>query len=477
MVNGVIEAAVEEDDVDRLPAPPEWWFDAPLLEESLDGDGIELPPLEAAAMAVDRLAAQETWRLGDNRLLRHLDQLGVLADRLQGIRHRMITGAEQRKICSEQQGWTTADRIAHTDHVPPRRARATVKLAADLSRFPLIRQAVCNGRATLDQASAICRSLRELPPAIEEDVLRRAQQDLIGYAQDFDAAGLRRLGNHLVEVIAPDVVEDRLGRQLSRQERRAQRDRYLNWKYTGDGSIDFHGRLPVAQGETVTATIEAYAKAARGLDRSLDPEAEITTGSQRRADALAAIIDDIQSRQCAPSIGGDRPRAVITIQYEELIAGIRGAQLVGSGEDVSPGTARRMACDADVLPAVLGGPSTVLDLGRTVRLFTGQVRQALILRDGGCAFPGCDAPPARCEGHHLTPWWAGGKTRLDNGVLLCPHHHDIVEPDPRAPAGSRWTIELDDHGLPQVRPPGRIDPTRRPRRHSRFTERSMRRRR
>jgi hypothetical protein len=117
-----------------------------------------------------------------------------------------------------------------------------------------------------------------------------------------------------------------------------------------------------------------------------------------------------------------------------------------------------------------------LDMARPVRLFTGMLRQALILRDGGCAFAGCDIPPAGCEGHHVQPWWHGGETKLSNAVLLCRHHHRLVEPDPNAPPGSRWAIRLDGSGLPEVVPPLSIDPHQKPRQHSRYAERRYHRR-
>ena len=92
-----------------------------------------------------------------------------------------------------------------------------------------------------------------------------------------------------------------------------------------------------------------------------------------------------------------------------------------------------------------------------------------VLRDQGCAFPGCDAPPAACEAHHTRPWWAGGTTCLTNGVLLCPYHHRLVEPDPNKSARVQWQILIDPAtGLPWFTPPHQIDPDRVPRLHHRF---------
>ncbi len=428
---------------------------------------------------IDHLATDSDWQLTDDQLLRRVDQLGVLTQRLTGLRMRALHETHRRKICEEQQGWTLANHLVTTEPQSLTAARATVKLADDLGRYEQVGSALTAGRISVAQARAIVRPLAELPAGTDDDHLDRAQQTMIDHARRFDPAGLRRIGNHLVDVISPDAVDDTLGRQLERQEQRARRDRFLSWQYDGEGSIALRGKLPVVAGEAFIGQVEAYTQQTRtrGLDRGLDPEAEITTTAQRHADGLIAMVQDVAARGLAPTVAGDRPRAVITVQYADLLAGIRCASLVSSGQPIAPGTARRIACSGDLLPAVLGGPSAVLDVGRAMRLFTGPLRTALVLRDGGCAFPGCDAPPARCEGHHLQPWWAGGRTALDNGVLVCGHHHDLVEPDPRARPGSRWEIRLDQHGLPEVLPPDRIDPRRKPRQHSRFAERSLRQRR
>jgi hypothetical protein len=144
-----------------------------------------------------------------------------------------------------------------------------------------------------------------------------------------------------------------------------------------------------------------------------------------------------------------------------------GARLVGTGEPVPAHLVRQWLCDADLLPVVLGGPSEILDVGQAQRLVTPGIRAALEVRDGGCVFPGCNAPPAACHAHHIIPWYRGGPTALWNLVLLCPHHHGIIEPE-RDPAADRWTLTLRADGISEIRPPRRVDPTQRPRLHARF---------
>jgi hypothetical protein len=110
------------------------------------------------------------------------------------------------------------------------------------------------------------------------------------------------------------------------------------------------------------------------------------------------------------------------------------------------------------LPAVLGGDGQVLDVGRERRLFAGPLRRALVLRDGGCAFPGCDRPPRWTDGHHVRHWADGGETALHNAVLLCPHHHRVIHQ-------GEWRVRIAGDGYPWFTPPAWLDPTRTPRRN------------
>jgi hypothetical protein len=135
---------------------------------------------------------------------------------------------------------------------------------------------------------------------------------------------------------------------------------------------------------------------------------------------------------------------MLTMNYQDLTARIRehradsttptagAAAVLGSratGELLDPGTVRRIACDAGIIPAVLGSRGEILDQGRLQRVFTlGQIR-ALWRRDRHCTFPDCDIPAAWCDAHHLVHWIDGGPTDLSNAALLCPRHHTIVHRD------------------------------------------------
>lgn len=131
------------------------------------------------------------------------------------------------------------------------------------------------------------------------------------------------------------------------------------------------------------------------------------------------------------------------------------------GGPISPAAARRIACDAKVTPIVLGGKGEILDVGRSRYTFPAAIRKALVARDRGCAFPGCDRPPGWCEAHHIVPFSQGGDTKLSSAVLACDHHHHVLH-------HTDWQVRIASDGLPEFIPPAWIDFARRPRRNHRF---------
>jgi hypothetical protein len=144
--------------------------------------------------------------------------------------------------------------------------------------------------------------------------------------------------------------------------------------------------------------------------------------------AFAAFLEAADPTRL-PLHGGDATTVLVTIDLETLQSQLAGVGLVGD-EPVSAAQARRLACGAQIIPVVLGGKSEVLDLGRSRRLFSPAQRKAMAVRDRRCRAERCEIPAAWCEAHHAThPWTSGGRTDLDDGVLLCSwHHHRAHDP-------------------------------------------------
>ncbi len=242
----------------------------------------------------------------------------------------MIHETDRRRVCEVEHGWSVANRLVATEPQPLRQARATVALAGRLHRFDKVEHAVCAGIVSVAQADAITRCLAELPAELPAEGEAEAQDAMIVQARaGFDPAGLRRVGNRLVEVVDPDAADDGLGAQLERQERRARRDRFSSWATAGDGASDVRARSPIVEGEAFVAVIEAESAGLKGADQGLDPVSELPTTAQRRSDALCRLVADHQHAVLAPDQTGDRPRVAVMLDYQDLIEGVRGATLLG----------------------------------------------------------------------------------------------------------------------------------------------------
>ena len=111
----------------------------------------------------------------------------------------------------------------------------------------------------------------------------------------------------------------------------------------------------------------------------------------------------------------------------------RGFAVTERGTILTAHQARRLCCDAGISRIITNGESQTIDFGREQRTFTSGARKALVLRDQHCRFPGCNAPPSWCDGHHIIHWSNGGNTNQTNAALICNNHHRSVHED-------GWTI-------------------------------------
>ena len=300
------------------------------------------------------------------------------------------------------------------------------------------RPAVREGRVNTAQARVIVRALDALPDEVPCDVLAAAEAALIDHAARFAPKQLARIGRHILTVVAPDLVDEAEGRRLAALEAEGRRRTRLTLRRLGDGTTRLSARLPDAAATRLATYLEAYANPRRegtiDVDPTIDPVPRLPY-PRRLGEAFCQLIECLDPKRL-PVHGGDATTVVVTIPLETLMAELGAADLLGSGtipsdqhtdpcagEVITAGQARRLACNAHIIPAVLGGDSEVLDLGRAQRLFTAAQRRALLLRDRTCRAEGCDIPGTWAEAHHWIAWQLGGVTDLDNGVLLCSHHH------------------------------------------------------
>ncbi|MEP9383267.1 HNH endonuclease signature motif containing protein [Nocardioides cheoyonin] len=318
-------------------------------------------------------------------------------------------------------GWLVAREVADA-----RPAHRELRLAQALARWEATRAALAAGDIGLEHASVIVQVLDDLAadpsgsPGAE--VLARAEAHLLQLATEHRPSDLRRLAVHLLEVAAPEVADDADARALARAEERARRKVSMSITPIGDGLTKIYAVVPTAVGERLRTMVEAYAQ-----PRIAALEAVGQTRSRHRilADAFGQLLETIDPARL-PAHGGDATTVVVTVGLDRLRTDLTGAGLGVAdlgGEKITAAEARRLACTAKILPAVLDGRSEPLDLGRAKRLFTPAQRKALRLRDRRCRAEGCTVPAAWTDAHHLDPWSRGGTTDLDNGVLFCHHHH------------------------------------------------------
>ena len=120
---------------------------------------------------------------------------------------------------------------------------------------------------------------------------------------------------------------------------------------------------------------------------------------------------------------------------------------------INPYTIRQLACNAELLPVVLGSDSQILEAGNRARLFSTEQRKLMYARDRGCTFPNCKQGVDRCEAHHVHEYSRGGETTLENGAMVCSHHHHLVHE-------TEWRIHVKN-GVPYWVAPLEEDPNQR----------------
>ena len=381
-------------------------------------------------------------------------------DQLAGLRLHLIHDARMNGTD------VVLDRVRSSTRTTTAQATAALRLSWDLAdRFPHIARALEEGAVSLAQAEAIVAGLKKLPYTLTRHDLDTAQTTVLGYTDTLGPKELHTLASRMTELLDPAGAEQTEADRLAGEERRATAGRFLKLRPDHHGSMSITGKLPIADAALLGAQLDALMPPISSYRQTGD----LPGPDARRADALVLLAEIAANAGTVPAQGFDRPTAKITIPLTTLTTGAGPAAVLDNGEPISAGEARRLACDADIIPITLGTRSEILDVGQPHRLFTKGLRTALTLRDQGCAFPHCETPAAACEGHHIVPWHQGGQTVLSNGVLLCPWHHRLVEPDPGQSEHSQWRVFLDNEtGRPWFTPPRHIDPARKPRQHRRF---------
>jgi uncharacterized protein DUF222 len=355
-----------------------------------------------------------------------------LAGQVEELRDRVLGCAAD---VAEQDGARDAAAwLAHHSRVAGDDARRSLRLArGSADRWAGLATARREGEVTTAQAEVIRRALDDLPAGLDHEVRSLAEKRLVAEAGRFGPRELRRLARRVLEVVSPEAGEEHEQRLLQREEALADRTTYVHTRRNGDGTTDLRARVSDQLAQRLLTYLEAFTSPRRNLDdrRPYD---------QRLGSAFGDFLEAVDPQRL-PLHGGDATTVLVTVDLETLRSGW-GTALIGD-KPITAGEARRLACTAKLIPAVLGGDSEVLDLGRADRLFQPQQRKAMAITQPTCRAAGCDIPATWCEAHHgVIPWAQGGATDLAEGVLLCSFHHHRAH---------------DHHYDVQRRPDGRME--------------------
>ena len=403
----------------------------------------------------ERIRAGAAWcadapaaGLADDDLVRALELLHETEQLIQAAEAHLIREIETRRIPATAHAASASTWLRDHLRMDVYAAGSLVKQGRALEARPALNAALRHGAVNAAQASVIDEAIRDLPDDLEPAAVDKAEGILIGWAGELEPRQLRKHALRVLDHVAPDLAHATTEEHLKRQQELAHQRRTLKIYPIPYGRVRINGVLDEESAAIVTAALEPLCRPT--------PQGPATY-EQRRADALVEVCRLALRTGELPATGGEPPQLVVTVPYDVVTRSL-GRGVTDSGAPVTAEQARRLACDARIVPAVLGGQGQVLDLGRSRRLITGALHRALVLRDGGCAFPGCDRPPRWCDAHHIVPWSRGGVTSLDNAVLLCGFHHRLLH-------RTAWRVRLGHDGFPVFVPPPHVDRQRRPRRN------------
>ncbi|WGW10459.1 DUF222 domain-containing protein [Saxibacter everestensis] len=451
--------------------------------------------LDAAATAAGTASAAVAVGRGpgalglaaDREVLAVADLVEGLARRVAGLQVRLAGEVEARQIAERRGERSTVcllrDRLRISAGDAKRRldVAAAVTAGSSLTGQPIppvcpqVAEALSGGLIGVDAAHVLAEKLsviREKSVTAQSDVLDgrtadevavQAEEHLLEQALSYDSGFVARCGARWVAFLDPD------GSPPSDIETRLEHGLWFGAPRR-NGLVPFKGAMSQLQHETLlsaagpaTSPRHANGKDA-GCDvatsgkpvRDDDRDADERTYQHKLLDGLIACCATALKAGAVTS-GRANASIMVTIDYDTLYAKTSGHGLLAHSGPVSVSTVRQLACDAALIPVVLGGTGQILDTGLSRRLFTPAQRRAIIARDHGCIMPGCTAPASWCATHHIDFHSEGGPTSTDNGALLCEHHHGVIH-------RGEWTVTMRD-GIPWVIPPAWIDPNRTPRRN------------
>ncbi|MGZ0152174.1 DUF222 domain-containing protein [Kribbella sp. WER1] len=433
---------------------------------------------------MDVLDGRSVVALGNHEVLPALDAVNAEILRLESLRLQVIARIEESGLPQELGARDTVELLTFRHHRNRPEAWRDVRLARTLPKYKTVQAALDTLQPA--HASAITTELERVRTRVPVEDLDIAEEQLVGLAAHLTPNELRTAAKQLCNLLDSDGPEP--------DEQKAYQRESLTLTAAENG-VKFRGYLANENAERLRAIIHTGARPHKTTDGEHDPRAR----DKRQADALTTALTVASNAWDTDTPGhGAKANITITIDLDDLRTTTANAtgqthqpsqtggtgqpggtggtgqpggtggtgqpggtgrtgrtdqpggtgQSAGTGrmvygDDLSAATVRRLACDAGIIPLVLGSNSEPLDVGRRERLVTRAIRHALNARDRGCVV--CAAPPVMCDAHHLISWLDGGATALTNLALLCRRHHVDLH-------AGRWQLTITNGKVHVQRP-------------------------
>jgi len=304
-------------------------------------------------------------------------------------------------------------------------------LATWLPQLPAAHQALGSGFLGSAQADELCRLAERLEP-VQLDALVAAEADLVAELSAMTPVQAR---NRLALFQAELCTEQSKKKRLERQ----RRENSLKLTKRSDDTIGIAGALDPISGEflrnCVDNKVSEMWRRQRSGREALEAPSKVMTNEYRRAEAL---IELVRAGATGQHVGTGGVEMLVLIDYQTLLEQLSDAGVcqLGDGTQIPADVARQLACDANIIPVVLAGPSVVLDVGRAARVATGGQRAALRAMHDSCCVKGCDVAFNYCQIHHIVWWRNRGRSDLDNLAPVCSKHHHLIH-------NYGWDLTLD----------------------------------
>jgi hypothetical protein len=336
----------------------------------------------------------------------------------------VVADAQTRGVIDASQHASTAAWVADVAWHSRREAATMAKTASILTRPDLAAVADSIRQVDVDPGTAVVVAAEydKITPDLREQAKPAVLEQFLTVAAEHGPAAARQLRKEILARYGAqgefDEHQERCRRQIDLTAGRESSAGVWDYRLT----LDDEGRAVL---EAAIGPLSAPKPHPETGDRDTRP-----VGRRRGEALIQALHRSVAAAAHVPT--SSKAVLMLTMGLDDLVGRVGGAIVLGSraaGTLIAPDTVRRLACDAAVIPVVLGRGGENLDQGREQRLFTPAQVRALWLRDGHCTFPGCTVPAAWADSHHLVHWADGGPTDLTNGALLCPRHHTIAHRD------------------------------------------------